>query len=165
MSRTRTRPEPATRNPAGAVYGTVIAGSLVVAEGSQDDVDLGRLVLLVLATQVVYWLAHVYSEVVGLRIEERRAPTWHEVGGVLRSEWALVAASFGPLLAIGVGAALGLDPDTCVLLALWVIPVILAGWALLAARRSSMRVGETVLYVGLSAAFGVALVVLKALFH
>ncbi|GAB2910790.1 hypothetical protein GCM10027047_06280 [Rhodococcus aerolatus] len=160
-----TRSERPTTNPAGAVYGTVIVGSLIVAEGSQDDVDLGRLVLLVLATQVVYWLAHVYSEVVALRIEARRAPTWAEVGGVLRSEWALVAASFGPLLVIGVGAALGLDAEHCVLAALWAIPVVLAGWALVAARRSAMRTGELLLYVVLSAGFGVALVVLKALFH
>lgn len=162
QTRTRTRP---TRNPASAVYGTVLAGSLIVAEGARDDVDLSRLAALVVITQVVYWLAHVYSDLVAGRIEDQRRPTRAEVVALLGSEWSLVAASFAPLLVIGVADVLGLDPNTCVLAGLWSIPVILAGWALVGARRSHMGRGELLGYVALSALFGVALVALKALIH
>ncbi len=154
-----------TRNPARAVYGTVLAGSLIVAERSRDDVDLSRLTALVLITQVVYWLAHVYSELVAVRIEHQRRPTGAEVRALLNSEWSLVAASFAPLTVIEVSHVLGGDLNTCVMAGLWSIPVILVGWAFLGARRSRMGRGELLAYVALSALFGVALVALKALIH
>jgi len=154
-----------TGNPASAVYGTVLAGSLIAVEGSRDDVDVKRLVIVVVATQCVYWLAHVYAELVGRRIGTRQRPFRGEIRELLRDDWPLVAASFGPLIAIVLTRAGGADADTAVRVGLWVNAVVLAGWAVFAGRRAKLHLAELVLYVAVSFAFGVALVLLKVLLH
>ncbi len=78
------------------MYGTIIAGSLIATEGARDPVDIPRMLILVLVSQLVYWLAHVYAELVGQRIETGRRPRRSDVARLLREEWSLVGASYGP---------------------------------------------------------------------
>ena len=147
------------------MYGTVIAGSLIATEGARDPVDLPRRVVLVLVSQLVYWLAHVYAELVGQRIETGRRPRRSDVAHLLREEWSLVAASYGPLLAVVLARLVGAGSNAAVLAGLWTATGVLVLWALVAGRRGRMRGAELVLYVVLSAAFGCALVLLKTLLH
>jgi small-conductance mechanosensitive channel len=154
-----------SRNPASAVYGTVLAGSLIAAEGARDSVDIPRLLGTVLVTQLVFWLAHVYADLVGQRVRSGRRPHWPDVRALLREEWSLVAASYGPLLAVGIAYVLGYGASSAVLAGLWATTAVLVLWAVLAGRRGRMRGAELALYVVLSGAFGCALVLLKALLH
>jgi hypothetical protein len=147
------------------VYGTVLAGSLIAVEGARDDVDVPRLVVLVLVTQCVYWLAHTYSELVGGRIASGQRPRRGQVSHLLAEEWPLVSASFEPLAVIVLARAVGASANTAVLAGLWAGAAMLAGWALLAGRRARLRVPELLLYVLVSAAFGALLVLLKVLVH
>ncbi|MBM7805021.1 hypothetical protein JOD57_000858 [Geodermatophilus bullaregiensis] len=101
-----------SRNPASAVYGTVLAGSLIATEGARDSVDVPRMLVLVLVTQLVYWLAHVYADFVGQRIRTGRRPHRADVRELLREEWSLVAASYGPLIAVGAVHLLGFRANT-----------------------------------------------------
>jgi small-conductance mechanosensitive channel len=152
-------------NPASAVYGTVLAGSLIATEGAGDSVDVPRMLVLVLVTQLVYWLAHVYAELVGRRVSTGRRPHRSDVRELLRAEWSLVAASYGPLLAVAVVHLLGYRANTAVLAGLWATTAVLVLWAVVAGRRGRMHGGELVLYVVLSGAFGCALVLLKTVLH
>jgi hypothetical protein len=154
-----------SRNPASAVYGTVLAGSLIATEGARDSVDVPRLLGLVLVTQLVYWLAHVYADLVGQRIRTGRRPRRSDVRELLREEWSLVAASYGPLVAVGTVYLLGYRANTAVLAGLWVTTAMLVLWAVVAGRRGRMRGPELALYAVLSGAFGCTLVVLKTLLH
>ena len=147
------------------MYGTVIAGSLIATEGARDPVDVPRMVALVLVSQLVYWLAHVYAELVGRRIETGRRPRRSDVVRLLRAEWSLVAASYGPLLAVVGVRLLGAGTNAAVLAGLWTATGVLVLWAVVAGRRARMRGAEMALYVVLSAAFGCALVLLKTLLH
>ena len=154
-----------SRNPASAVYGTVLAGSLIATEGASDSVDIPRMLGLVLVTQLVYWLAHVYADLVGQRIRTGRRPRRSDVRDLLREEWSLVAASYGPLLAVGVVHLLGYPTNTAVLAGLWATTAVLVLWAVVAGRRGRMRPAELALYAVLSGAFGCALIVLKTVLH
>ena len=155
----------ATRNPASAVYGTVLAGSLIAVEGARDDVNVPRLVTVVLVTQCVYWLAHSYSELIGGRINSGQRPRRGEITQLLREDWSLVTASFVPLAVTVLGWAAGVPANSAVLAGLWANVATLAGWALLAGRRARLRSAELLLYVVVSAVFGIALVLLKILVH
>ena len=156
---------PPTRNPAGAVYGTVIAGSVIAAE-SAGGVDLLRLSTAVVVTLVVYWAAHVYAELVGLRVASPRRLTRAQVTGLLREESTIVTASFGPLAVILLSAVLlGAADQTAVLIGMCSIVVLLVGWALLAGRHSRMHGRELALYTGLSTVVGCAVVLLKVALH
>lgn len=153
-----------TRNPASAVYGTVLAGSLIAVEGAAG-VGLGRLVVLVLVTQLVYWLAHTYADLVGGRIRTGHRPHRGEVAHVLAEEWPLVTASFEPLAVTVIARAAGADLATAATLGLWAGTLMLAGWAVFAGLRARLRWPEMLLYVALSTAFGAGLVLLKVLLH
>lgn len=157
--------ERATRNPAGAVYGTVIAGSLIATEGSRDAVDLPRLITLVLVGQLVYWLAHVYADLLALRIGTGHRPRRSDLREVLREEWPLVAASFGPLLVLAVLGVAGAAANTAVLAGLWTAVAVLGSWALVAGRRARIRGLELACYVAVSAAFGGVMILLKVSLH
>lgn len=154
----------AHRNPAGAVYGTVVAGSVIAAE-SASEVHLPRLTVTVLATLALYWLAHTYAEIVDLRITRARRPLGHELREVVRDESAIVAASFSPLSVVLVARALGLSERTAVQVGLCSVVLELAGWALLAGRRSRLRRLELGGHVLVSTVFGCALVALEVLLH
>lgn len=154
-----------TRNPASAVHGTVLAGALIAVQGAHDDIDISRLVWLVLLTQMVYWLAHIYAELVGERIQTRAKPGPRAVRHLMEQEWPMVAVSFGPLAVIVLCTALGVSAETSVNAGLWASVALLAGWALLAGFRSRLGRVEMLLYVAVSLLLGLALIAIKTLLH
>jgi hypothetical protein len=151
------------RRPGSAIYGTILTGSVITVEGASDDADISRLAALVVATQCVYWLAHVYAEIIGARIATGQRASMGEARRVLRDEWPIVTASFGPLTVLVLTQALGADVNEAALSALGANAVVLAGWTLLAGCRARLRWTELILYVAVSSAFGLALVLLKVL--
>lgn len=154
-----------TRNPASAVHGTVLAGALIAVQGAHDDIDISRLVWLVLLTQVVYWLAHIYAEMVGERIRTRVPTRPGQLRHLMDEEWPMVAVSFAPLAVIVLCTAFGVSAETSVNAGLWATVALLAGWALLAGRRSGLRTAEMLLYVAVSLLLGLALIAIKTLLH
>jgi hypothetical protein len=82
----------------GAVYGSLLAASVIVGAGIRSNATPpGKLAVLVLATGVVFWLAHVYARLVG---DPARGPiTGGRVRAVARHEWPLVEAAFPPAAA------------------------------------------------------------------
>lgn len=151
-------------NPAAAVHGTVLAGALIAVQGAHDDPDISRLVSLVVITQVVYWLAHVYAELVGERITHQRSPS-RRPAHLLNEEWPLVAVSFGPIAVILAFSAFGASSNEAILAGLIAVMVLLAGWAVLAGYRSGLKRVEMLLYVAASLGIGLALVAIKTLLH
>lgn len=154
-----------TRNPAGAVHGTVLAGALIAVQGAQDRPDISHLVTLVLITQVIYWLAHVYAELVGERITAGTRTQEGQLSGLLHQEWPLVAVSFGPLAVIVICSGLGVSANSAVLAGLSATVAMMAGWALFAGYRSGLQKAEMLLYVAASVLLGLALIATKALLH
>lgn len=161
---TRASPRP-TYNPASAVHGTVLAGALIAVQGAQDHPDVSHLVTLVLVTQLIYWLAHVYAELVGERITTGARPRARQLSLLLRQEWPLVAVSFGPLAVIVICSGVGVSANSAVLAGLVATVALMAGWALLAGRRSGLQTTEMLLYVAASVVLGLALIAIKALLH
>ena len=69
------------------------------------------LVVSVVVTLLVYWLAEEYAEVVGEQVEGGRLPSRASVRRALAATWPMVTASYVPLLGAGAGlAGRGLRP-------------------------------------------------------
>lgn len=151
-------------NPAAAVHGTVLAGALIAVQGAHDDPDISHLVILVIITQVIYWLAHVYAELVGERIMTGHYPR-RRLPELLDEEWPLVAVSFVPIAVILGFSVLGASGSAAVLAGLLAVIALLVGWALLAGFRSGLRTAEMLLYVAASLGIGLALIAIKTLLH
>jgi hypothetical protein len=161
-------------NPGATIYGTIVAAAIVATEGAANT-SIARIVGTVLATLLVYWLAHAYSDLLAGHATDtdtdtygpRRPghPTWHGVGESLTDEWGIVAGGLGLVIVMVVVDLAGGDEQLAVNVALLCSVVELVVWGVLAARRAELRFGWVVLYAMVSAALGVMLGLLKVALH
>ena len=88
----------AGRRRASGIYGAIITAAILATAG--NELHTGGLVVAVLVTLVVYWLAEEYAELLGEQAEGGRVPTWDYIRGSLTATWPMVTASFAPLVAL-----------------------------------------------------------------
>jgi hypothetical protein len=93
------------------------------------------LVVLLLLTGVVFWIAHVHAHLFGARLAQQ-APDRRVVVDACRDEWPIVKAAVPPAAAVAVSPLLGLDVRGSLWLALSVAVAGQVGWSVAAARRA-----------------------------
>ncbi|MEW1839115.1 hypothetical protein AB0392_14260 [Nonomuraea angiospora] len=146
---------------AGAVYGSLLAASVVA--GSAVDgtpVYAGDLVVVLICTGVVFWLAHVYAWVVSSGTQPL---TWQRLRTAARHDWPVAQASFPPAIGAAFASSLGLSDRASTWVALVVAVASQAAWAVAAAvtARASPRV--VALSGAANLALGLAVIALKVL--
>jgi hypothetical protein len=105
-------------NLARAIYGYILATSLVAAFSEDDDYSTTEVAVSVFVTGLVFWLAHVYASLLGERYAAGRRLTRSEMGAEFYAEWPLVQA-FIPSIAVLLLGTIGLlSDDTAVWLAI-----------------------------------------------
>ncbi|MCX4976191.1 hypothetical protein [Streptomyces sp. NBC_00620] len=119
----------------GGVYGSMLAASVVVGVGTLGSFPRLELVLLLLLTGVVFWVAHVHAQLFGARLAEHSLDR-RIVFEVCRDEWPIVNAAVPPALAVAISPVLGLDIQGALWLALSVAVAGQVGWSGAAARRA-----------------------------
>ncbi|MCQ9185288.1 hypothetical protein KMT30_40945 [Streptomyces sp. IBSBF 2953] len=119
----------------GGVYGSMLAASVVVGAGTLGPVPRLELVLLLVVTGVVFWVAHVHAHLFGARLAQRRLDRT-VVAQVCRDEWPIVKAAIPPAVAVAVSPLLGLDLAGTLWFALAVAVAGQVGWSAAAARRA-----------------------------
>ncbi|MFI7502677.1 hypothetical protein ACIBVL_30220 [Streptomyces sp. NPDC049687] len=119
----------------GGVYGSMLAVSVIVGVGTPGSSPRLELVLLLLLTGLVFWLAHVHAQLFGARLAQRR---WGPavVLEVCREEWPIAGAAVPPALAVAVSPLFGLGLQGALWLALLVAVAGQMGWSAAAARRA-----------------------------
>ncbi|MFE3451568.1 hypothetical protein ACFXJ8_21855 [Nonomuraea sp. NPDC059194] len=148
---------------AGAVYGSLLAASVVVgstAEGGPPSA--GELMVLLVCTGVVFWITHVYAQVVG-RGYPAKPLTWANLRAVARQEWPLAQASFPPAIAAAFASALGMSDVVAAWSALGVAVASQVAWAVAAAVRIHAGRGVVLLSGLANLVLGLAIVALKTL--
>ncbi|MGW3493548.1 hypothetical protein [Streptomyces sp. NPDC001020] len=152
------------RDYTGAVYGSLLAASVVVGASTGTFPRL-QLVLLLLGTAVVFWATHVFAHLFGERI--MYVPVnGKEIRRVCATEWPIVKAAVPPAVAVAVTPLLGIGPRGASWLALGVALAGHVGWSTAAAVHAGAT-GRMVVTVGaVNLALGLIIVVLKvALTH
>ncbi|MFF1302193.1 hypothetical protein [Streptomyces sp. NPDC058307] len=119
----------------GGVYGSMLAASVVIGAGSLGKFPRTELVLLLLLTGVVFWLAHVHAQLFGARLAQR-TPDRRVVLNACRDEWPIVNAAVPPAAAVAVSPLLGMEVRSALWLALCVAVAGQVGWSVAAARRA-----------------------------
>ncbi|MEU0690065.1 hypothetical protein [Streptomyces uncialis] len=148
----------------GAVYGSLLAASVVVGAGLLESFSRLYLVLLLLGTGVVFWAAHVFARLFGVRIAEGTLSRT-TLRQDLVAEWPIVKAAVPPALAVALSPLLGLGPEGTLWLALCVAIAGQVGWATLAALRAGAT-GRLVLVAGAAnLLLGLLIVLLKVALH
>lgn len=149
---------------ASAIYGSILVTALVTAL-SHAEHDALRLSLSVASTMVVFYLAHVWSALVGERIARPRDLSLTHLYELAREEWPMLeagAVSFAVLLLAEAGLW---SFDTGVDLAMWLGVANLFGWGLVLGRRNYDRWFEALGAAIVNGLFGVGIVVLEVLIH
>lgn len=146
---------------AGFIYGTIIALAVLVAAAKAYPHEAGHIAVLVVATTVVFWFAHVYAHSLGGSVAHDRHLTLAELRRVARHEWAIVEAALLPAGALLLGAFGLIATRFAVWLALGTGLAVLAAEGLLFARVERLGWLGTLAVVSVNLAFGICLIGLK----
>lgn len=152
------------RNPAGAVYGTVTAGALLAAESGLRETypeTVGSLAVAV----VLYWFAHSYADVLGLRLSKRGMLTWGELWQTFVQDWSIVRGAAAPVLAVLVAWSVGAQQPVAVTAGTWAAVASLVVFELAAGLRSRAKAPEIALQVTAGGTLGLGILALRALVH
>ena len=146
----------------GAVYGSLLAASVVAGTSPRIEAPPpAALAALLLATGIVFWLAHAFARLVGDRTRGA-AITWSEVRTVARHEWPIVQAAVPPAAAVGFLAVLGASDRAAAWAALLVAVAGQVGWAVYAAVNAGAT-RRLVIVAGVgNLMLGLLIVLLKA---
>jgi hypothetical protein len=143
-----------------AIYGSLLVTTLVAVQWRADAVT-GLIALTLVTSVAVFWLAHVWSEVVNRRVRARIDR--FEVLGIARAESTMLAAVVVPGLILAVGPVVGLTVDTAIGIALLASIAQLFLWGL-AVGRAAHGTWHLALAVALiDCALGLLIVGLKVL--
>jgi hypothetical protein len=152
------------RNPAGAVYGIITVGALLAAESGLRETYAETIGSVSIAV-VLYWFAHSYADVLGLRLTEQRRLSWGELWHTFVQDWAIVRGASAPLMALLVGWAVGAGQASAVSAGVWTAVASLIAFELAAGIRSRAKPAELTLEVFVGATMGLAILALRALLH
>ncbi len=149
----------AVRGLAAGIYGQVVVTSIVAALEVHEQSPPARTFAAVVATMLVFWLAHAYAEVIA------GADDWRDTGRILREEGAMVVVTVPTLCVLLLGVAHVLSRESAALAAVYVGAAMLFLLAAIAARRIGRSATSVILTAVLGAGFGLVVVVLKVLTH
>jgi hypothetical protein len=96
-------------NAARAIYGQILVTSLVGALSEDSEIGAGYILVSVVTTMLIFWLAHVYAEAMSRGLAAGRHVGWTEIRGLAAREWPLVQAAFPTAIVLGLGAIGGLS--------------------------------------------------------
>ena len=148
-----------------AIYGLILATSVIAVSAEYDSSNAGLVAVTVLVTGVVFWLAHVYARVLAGSLTHHRMLSRSEVRSVFRHDWPLVEVTVPLVLILGLGV-LGLVGDRRAILAATLAALVeLAAVGAYSARLSGAGVPGTVASAIVAVSLGSAVVLLKALVH
>ena len=159
------RPGPTAKNlgrrRAAGIYGAIITAAILDTAGGHTSTAV--LVVSVVVTLLVYWLAEEYAEVLGEQVEGGRLPSRASIGRALAATWPMVTASYLPLLAVVLAHLAGASDLTAanVGLAAAVVLLTVHGW--LAGRAAQLRGWQLCFATSIAAALGLVMIALKDL--
>ena len=157
--------EPAAKNlgrrRAAGIYGAIITAAILDTAGGH--LPTVALVVAVVVTLVVYWLAEEYAEILGEQAGNGRLPSWTAIRGPLAATWPMVSASFLPLLALLLARLAGASAGAAANIGLVAAIVLLTfhGWS--AGRAAQLHGRALILATSVALALGLVMIGLKDL--
>jgi hypothetical protein len=149
------------RRHAAGIYGAIITAAILDTAGGR--LSTNALVVGVVATLVVYWLAEQYAGVLGEQVAGGGVPTWDHIREELAATWPMVGVSFMPLLALVLGRVAGASAFAAANVGLVVVVVLLAAYAWAAGRSGGLRGRQLLFATVFAMGLGLAMIGLKDL--
>ena len=128
-----------------------------------SGLSTAALVVAVVVTLIVYWLAEEYAELLGEQIEAGRLPSLKRIGAALGETWPMVTASFAPLAAVVLARLAGASSLVAANVGLVVVIILLGVHSWSAARAAHLTGWRLAGATATAAGFGLTMVLLKNL--
>ena len=149
-----------------SVYGMVLVAGLILVAAAYESVSW-EVFLHVIATVIVFWIAHVYASVIA---DAHFMNGRHDkLRPIIRRSFAhafgLLLAAVVPCAVLILGITGALPDEDALLLALWACVGVLGVLGFVAFARRGFGVLGRLLGATLTAGLGMVLVIVKALVH
>jgi hypothetical protein len=132
-----------------------------ILDTAGGHLSTAALVISVVVTLLVYWLAEEYAEVLGEQVQGGRLPSGTSIRGALAATWPMVTASYLPLLALVLAKLAGASALTAANVGLVAAIVLLTVHGWLAARAAQLHGWQLFWATSTAAALGLVMIALK----
>jgi hypothetical protein len=149
-------------NGEGVITGTVVSAAAIAA--AAGHLEETRLVLTILGTAFIYWLAHLHARTLGDAVKHHTHPV-DALKEALAETWPILAASLLPAVILLVLQLLGVPIRTDAWIAVIVCTVLLTIYSFFAGRRGGLSMGGSVVSACIGALLGILVIGLKASLH
>ena len=161
----RTEPKvTAERDPLGMINGEGIITGTVVSAAAVGHLEETRLVIAILATAFIYWLAHLHARTLGDAVKHHTHPV-DALKEALAETWPILAAALVPIIILIVTQLAGADIRTAAWIAVISSTVLLTVYSFFAGRRGGLGIGGSLVSGSIGALLGILIIVLKAGLH
>lgn len=150
-----------TPRVAKGIYGQIIVTSLVAALSLDEGLGPRGILIGVVGTVLVYWLAHVYADGIAAQLVRPGGVTRRAIREILGEDWSIVMAAVPTAVILGLGWIGVLPEETAIDLAIGVGVATLFGLGLLVGRRLGLTPLATLGSAALNGTFGLVIVGLK----
>ncbi len=162
--RSETRERLRDANFAGAIYGQILVLSVLAALGPRADVA-GTVAAVVAGSQLTFWLAHAYAELIAKHVQRDQRLTFAQAGAVLEHEWPLVQAAIPTLVLMLIAGVGVIEARTGVYIALGLGIAQLFAWGYYVGHQSGRSPFRQLLVALVSGMIGLLMVALKLALH
>jgi hypothetical protein len=145
---------------AAAIYGSILAAAFITVF-REEHASPQTVALSVVGTMAVFWIAHVWSALLGEQIHHGHRVSFQHVRTIARSEWPLMEASLAPVVALVLGWIGVLSESKAEDIALAVCVLQLFAWGLYVGRRAYDRWWAVLLSGLVNGLLGLAVVSLE----
>lgn len=150
-------------NGEGIITGTVVSAAAIAASAGHLTEDT-RLILAILASVFIYWLAHLHARTLGDAVVHRAHPV-SALREALAETWPILAAALVPVSILVIAEVAGATIRTAAWIAVIASTVLLTAYSFLAGRRAGLGLGGSLLSACVGAALGILIILLKAGLH
>lgn len=142
------------------ITGTVVCAAVIATVGGSGH-STRELGTALLATSLVYWLAHVYAHAIAAAVIDRHHP-WHAVRHAFKRTWSILGAGLLLVAVLVLADLVGFDPEGAAWVAMDAAILLLAVYGFHAGRRSGLEMTTSIGCGVAGAALGILVALLKA---
>jgi hypothetical protein len=150
-----------TKTIAGTVYGTIVVMAALAAGAPAFEDEPWRLVVIVVVTAVIFWIAHVYADGLGESVALGRRLDMRELEAIARREFSILLAVVLPALALVLGAVGIIRESRAIWLSLAVATATLAAQGIRYARVERLGPLAATLTIAVNLGLGLSIVAVK----
>jgi hypothetical protein len=149
-------------NGEGVITGTVVSTAVIAA--AAGHLEEAHLIIAILGTAFIYWLAHLHARTLGDSVKHRTHPV-DAFKEALAETWPILAAASVPAVILLVIQLVGIPLRTGAWIAVIASTVLLTIYSFFAGRRGGLGLRGSLVSAAVGAGLGILVIVLKASLH